>query len=260
MLAVVSGLLLATALMAMPLPQRSPRPKATAKSDAEPALKDWPFRVGEILDYRASWQDFLAAATLRLAVREMREFFGRPGWHLQALATTIAPVRYLYLMDDQFDSYCDVRGLTTLQFEMYLKETRKNESEILRFLPEGDPAPHHAGAVRVPAGTRDPLSALYALRTVDWSRTPTLTMPVFDGRKLYELRAKAEGSPVEVRVMAGTFLASRIELRAYYRGKERSDVHITLWIAADRARTPVLIEAQMPFGKVRVELQKAVRE
>ena len=47
---------------------------------------------------------------------------------------------------------------------------------------------------------------------------------------------------------------SRVTVRVYDRGRELTNVRIAILLANDSARTPVLIEAELPFGSVRAEL------
>jgi len=37
-------------------------------------------------------------------------------------------------------------------------------------------------------------------------------------------------------------------------GKELTDTRLWLWITKDAAHTPVLVEAEIPFGTARIEL------
>ena len=97
--AILAGLLLA-ALVAPA--QRKPSPKRALP--VQPAEAPVPFRAGEVLDYRVQWSKLLNAATVRLAVTERRPFYGREAWHFRALAHTVDPMRYLFALDDQFDS------------------------------------------------------------------------------------------------------------------------------------------------------------
>jgi hypothetical protein len=76
---------------------------------------------------------------------------------------------------------------------------------------------------------------------------------VFDGRKLYDVRAKKVGS-AEVQVPAGKFSTSTVEVKVFDNGVEMNDAHFTLYLAKDEARTPVLLEAVLPFAAARVEL------
>ena len=216
-----------------------------------------PFRVGEQLDYSVGWQNFLVAATAQVSVLERRSLYGHTAWHFQAVTHTVEPVRYLYPVDDQFDSYTDAGSLASLQFETYLRESGKHEDAVYRMSTEGEPARGDGPTVRVPAGTRDPLGAFFALRTNDWERSAEVSMPVFDGKKLYELRARKVSGVETVEVPAGSFKATQIELRVYERNREVLTAQFQLWLAKDAARTPVLIEAELPFGSLRVELTRA---
>ena len=227
------------------------------KIDPTPPALAVPFLVGEKLEFRGGWQFYDGAATLKLAVVERREFSGRMAWHFQAQATTLNPLRYIFILDDQFDSYSDAADLASRQYEAYIREQNKKEDRISPMSHEGEPAPAGGAAVRVPPGTRDPLSALYFLRTVDWARTPAVTTPVYDGKKLYELRARRGLAAEPIEVPAGKFTAARIDLRIFHRAVEQAQVRISLWLANDAARTPVRIEAELPFGSVRTELLRS---
>ncbi len=252
--AMLAGLLLAAALGA-PAAQHKPSPKRVAP--APPAETPVPFQAGETLDYHVQWARLLNAATVRLAVTGRRPFYGREAWHFRAMAHTIDPMRYLFVLDDQFDSYTDPTTLASLQYEMYLREQGKREDGIFRMTTEGDPAPGVGSAVRVLPGTRDALGYLYYLRSVDWQRTRETRVPVFDGKKLYEARARLDVDRSEVSVPAGNYAASRIEVRVYDRGHEVPQTRFWLWLAHDAHRTPVLMEAEVPFGTARVELTRA---
>ena len=217
-----------------------------------------PFRAGEKLDYRLLWSSFLVnAATVQLAVPERRLFYGRAAWHFQAVAHTVDTMRALFSLDDQFDSYAESANLISLQYEMYLREQGKHENHILRMSAEGDSAPGTGPAVRVLPGTRDAVAFLYSLRLIDWSRNKEAHGPVFDGHKLYEAKAQVVLERGDVSVPAGHYVASRIELHIYERGRELADTRFWLWLAHDAARTPVLIEAELPLGTARVELIRA---
>ena len=213
-----------------------------------------PFAPGERLDYAAQWNKFVTAATLELKVVERRDFFGRPAWHFQALAQTIDPVRMLYQIDDQFDSYTDATTLECRQYEMYLREQTKKEDLVVPMATRPDPARSGTHLYMVLAGTQDPVGVLYRLRAHDWAREPALRIPVFDGRKLYEVDAHRESEGLPLTVAAGNFIVRRISIRVLQGGAEVPNLKVWLSLAQDKAQTPVLIEAEAPFGTVRAEL------
>jgi hypothetical protein len=78
-----------------------------------------------------------------------------------------------------------------------------------------EPAPANATAARVLPGTRDPLGFLQFLRTTDWTKTKEVRGPVFDGHRLYDVRARLVAPTVSVQIPAGVFGASQIGLQFY---------------------------------------------
>jgi hypothetical protein len=239
--------------------QQAHRPSAARSKSrptpAAPSEAGVPFSGGERLSFRVLWSKFsVNAATLEFAVAEHRNFFGHPAWHFQARAQTVDTMHIVYPLDDQFDSYTDAVTLTSLQYEMYLHEAGKQENNSWRMTTGSDPAPPDVAAARVLPGTRDPIDFLYVLRATDWKTTPEIRAPVFDGHQLYEVVARLGQAVGQATVPAGQFDASRVDVRLFEHGQEVADTRFSLWLARDAARTPVLIEAEVPIGTARVEL------
>jgi hypothetical protein len=232
---------------------RPTMPSAAARATTPEAVV--PFRGLERLAFQVLFSKFtVKAAELQFHVVERRSFFGRNAWHFRATAQTVDTVRLLYPLDDQFDSYTDAVHLTSLQYEMYLREAGEKQDRTWRMDTGEDPIPDGVSAARVTPGTRDPLGMLYVLRATDWRKTPEVRMPVFEGRHLYDLQARLAGSASPVKVPAGEFSAAPIHVRVFERGRELTDTTFSVWLADDAGRTPVLIEASLPIGSARVEL------
>lgn len=215
-------------------------------------------RAGETLEYAANVSKLNSTvANLRIVVGEQRTLAGKLVWHLQAFAHTENPYRMVFELDDQFDSYSESGPLTSLQYEMHLSERGQKVDSVQRMLSSNkEAAPAGATATRVVPGTRDPLGLLHYLRSVDWDKTPEVHSPVYDGRKLYDVKARLGSRGEMVTVPAGKYNASKIELRVLDNGAEMKDAHFLLYLANDGARTPVLVEAVLPIATARVELTK----
>lgn len=194
------------------------------------------------------------AANVETTVVEQRNFFGHPAWHFRAVAHTMDTTRALFAIDDQFDSYTSAANLVSLQYEMYLHEQGKAQTNLYRMTAEGDPSPADATAVRVLPGTRDAIGFLYNLRAADWQRMAELKAPVFDGRRLYDVIARIDTPQGNVSVPAGNFPAFRVALHLFDHGKELTDTRLWVWFAKDTPHIPVLVEAEIPFGTARIEL------
>lgn len=212
--------------------------------------------VGEQLEFSGSVAKVNNVATLRLLVNGRKAIAGKDAWHLQAFAHTQNPLRMVFELDDQFDSYSAPGDFSSVQYEMRLSERGQKVQSIQRMSATGrDSAPPGASEARVLPGTRDPLGMMQYLRGVDWGKAPEVRGPVYDGRKLYDVRAQKIGS-ADVQVPAGKFSTSTIEIKVFDNGAEMKDAHFTLYLAKDQARTPVLLEAILPFAAARVELTK----
>jgi hypothetical protein len=244
------------AAVAAPRAAQPVQPNKVAAPAPDPGV---PLRTGEILDYTADVAKVSNVANLRLQVAERRNFLGKTAWHLQAFAHTENPLRMVFELDDQFDSYSDAGTLASLQYEMHLSERGQKVDSVQRMTATGrEPPPANGAQTRVLPGTRDPLGMMQYLRHVDWSKTHEVRGPVYDGHKLYDVRASLAGASQSVAVPAGTYTADKVEIRVFDDGAEMKDAHFFVYFAHNEARTPVLLEAEMPFASARVAL-KSVR-
>ena len=236
----------------------APVVRAEAKKAVPPVDTGLPLRSGEVLEYSANVSNLNNVATLKLQVAGHGNFLGKSTWHLKAFAHTENPLRMVFELDDQFDSYSDAGTLASLQYEMHLRERGQKVESVQRMTPTGkEPASANATQARVLPGTRDPLGMMQYLRSVDWTKTPEVRSPVYDGHKLYDVRAKLLAVSEKVDVPAGNYTASKIGIRVFDEGVEMKDASFSLYVANNAGRTPVLLEAVMPFATARVELLKA---
>jgi len=237
-------------------PSSSSRPSEppAKKAPAEPSFSP---KEGEILQFSASLAKVGNVASLRLAVVDKKQMQGKPAWHFQATAKTQNAMRLIFELDDRFDSFSEGNSFTGIQYEMHLNERGQKVESVQRLTITGkEPSTPGASSAIVLPGTRDPLGMMQYLRSINWEQTREVRSPVFDGRKLYDVRAKIIGTS-EVVVPAGRFTAATIEIRVFDNGVEMKDARFTLYLAHDQARTPVLLLAVLPFAEARVELQEA---
>jgi hypothetical protein len=106
----------------------------------------------------------------------------------------------------------------------------------------------------VEPGTRDPLGLLYAMRAVDWQHAPDFHSQVYEGHDLYEIAVHCEDPNDSARTAVASYPAARVSIRVFQYGREVTAIHFVGWIANDAAHTPVVMEADLPFGKLRAEL------
>ena len=234
-------------------------PSVTPPREVPPAPPVFVLRPGETLLYDANITKLNSTvARLKIVAVEKRNLGSKPSWHLQAFAHTENPYRMVFELDDQFDSYSDAGSMVSRQYEMHLSERGQKVESVQRMLPSvNDSPPPGVSAARVLPGTRDPLGMLNYLRAIDWSTVNEVRSPVYDGHKLYDVRAELAAKSVPVIVPAGSFKPMKIELRVLDNGLEMKDAHFLLYLTNDERRLPVLLEAVLPFATARVELAKS---
>jgi len=236
----------------------APALPANSKQVLPPADPELPLRAGEVLEYSANVSNLNNVATLKLQVVDRGNFLGNSTWHLKAFAHTENPLRMVFELDDQFDSYSDAATLASMQYEMHLSERGQKVESVQRMTATGkEPAAPGATQTRVLPGTRDSLGIMQYLRNVDWTKTAEVRSPVYDGHKLYELRAKRVPGSETVEVPAGNYRASKITIRIFEDGVEKKDASFTLYLANNTTHIPVVLEAVLPFATARVELLKS---
>jgi hypothetical protein len=234
-------------------------PTAVPAKEPLPPEPVFSLRPGETLEYDANVPKLNSTiAKLKIAAVEKRNTGSKSSWHFQAFAHTENPYRMVFELDDQFDSYSDAGSMTSFQYEMHLSERGQKVDSVERLLSSPhDPPPPNTSAARVPSGTRDPIGMLEYLRGVDWTHTNEVRSPVYDGHKLYDVRAVLAGKSAPVTVPAGKYNTTKIEIHVMDNGQEMKDAHFLLYLTNDAARLPVLLEAVLPVATARVELTKA---
>jgi Protein of unknown function (DUF3108) len=228
--------------------QKSTTPKASSKAAVVP------FRVGEILEYQLSWTSFVTAATVRLNVVERRNLYGWDAWHFRAVGSTEPPLRTLFVIDDQFDSYVDAVTFAGHQYEAYLDELGRKDKNIMELTPQGSVPRGNVASVIVPPATRDPLGFLESLRAYDWEHYSELRVPVFDGKNLYDIQAIREAVDDKISIPALKSDCVRIGVHVFESGKELEHIKIAIWLQSTGARMPLVIQADLPLGTFRMEL------
>ncbi len=240
-------------------PVAAPSGETNEKKGSVSAEPGFTLRAGESLEFAANVTKLNSTiANLKIVTAEKRNFYGKNSWHLQAFAHTENPYRMVFELDDQFDSYSEAGSFASQQYEMHLSERGQKVDSVQRMVSSPvDAAPADATAARVPAGTRDPLGLLQYLRGIDWGKTPEIKSAVYDGRKFYEVRAVLLGKAEAVKVPAGDYRVTKIEIHVYEGGAEMKNAHFLLYLTNNAARIPVLLEAVLPVATARVELTKA---
>lgn len=220
-----------------------------------------PFAPGEEVGLKVSYLGFGAG---ELSVRTWEGHMdGVPVWPIELEAKTRGLADTIFDVREHYVSYFDPTTRRALGSD---EDSRSGDDHtVIKVRLEGAEARIDRTTKRgrsestkaVHVDTHDILSAVYHLRTRTLAVGDEITLPVFTGKKAFDLVAKVTRRE-KVKTDAGTFDSFKIECRTAFEGKFSADDDITVWISADERRLPVRFEAPFSVGTLKVALVRYV--
>ena len=151
----------------------APLPTPTPNPNVNTSFENWPFTVGEQLNY----QIFIGSSTTPMGtatfqVRGRSRYFDNDGFYFSVNAQTTNALARVFTARDQIESYVEPKALFPFRTVMNLNEGRRRLSQTLAIAQESGSAVVNQGTrIEIPVGTHDYLSFFYAVRT--FNLTPT---------------------------------------------------------------------------------------
>jgi hypothetical protein len=213
------------------------------------------FAVGEAATYRVRWTSGPLDVPAGQATISAVAPHGSERFRFQVVATTAVWVSRFYEANVRLESAADDRILPLRYTELVDEGVRRTERQLdfdfgrreVRLTSGGTPI-----TLPLSAQSRDPVSALFFVRTLPISTGATFALPVNDNGRRLTLHVNVIGR--ESMTLDGrTWDAWKLEPRVSDR-IDRDPLAITAWVSADARRIPLVIEVSAGFGSVRVEL------
>jgi len=215
--------------------------------------------VGETQKYKVWWA-FIPAGEITLESGPQTEVNSVPALHFSLKARTYPALDLIYKFREQVDSYMDLEMSRSLLYRKKMVARSKRDVEVTFDWQQGQARYTNFNKskepIAVPAGTLDPLAALYFLRTLEFSEEMVMERPVTDGKKVVMGTAKVLGRE-EITVNGVTYDTFRVEpdmrdVRGVF--EQSKDSRMLLWISADQRRLLVKIKSKVMIGSFRAEI------
>lgn len=222
-------------------------------------IKETPFAVGEQLNYEVSWSSFVVAGELTLETKERRAVDGVDAYHVTAEAQSVGIVSaVVYKVKDVYDSFINATTLQPFRAEKNSRRGKKREQGVMVLDQQNGTATLEGGKeIKIPRGTYDLASLLYAIRRIDLTPGKTQNFTLIEDGKLYDLTVTVEGRE-KVGTKMGDFNTVRVSTKAASTNRSGKDPYrLNIYLTNDAERLPVLITATPYWGEVRVELISA---
>ncbi|HXI24491.1 MAG TPA: DUF3108 domain-containing protein, partial [Pyrinomonadaceae bacterium] len=207
------------------------------------AALDLPFKIGEQLNYRVFVGNTnTAIGSMSLSVKTRGRFFNRDGLQFTWLAQTsgggILPIK------DQMTSFVDPDTLVPFRTEINFAEGSWRNARNYNLDQERGLATVEGKTDRqeIPIGTHDLVSALYAIRTFDFSGLRQNAISIMAVDRPRTLFVKAERR--ETIELNGQKIPA-IMLKVTTDDSDPDKLQIRMWIGDDARRLPLRITASM---------------
>jgi hypothetical protein len=224
-----------------------------------------PFAAGESATYRVRWTSGplnLPAGEATISVAEPQ---GPEAFRFVIHAATASWVSPFFEADAQLETTATDRLLPLEHRETIVDGKRRIERRL-----EFDAVRHEVrmttggAAITLPlaAEARDPLTALFYVRTLPFQAGARFVVPLSDNGRRSRLDVTVDGLEtiqLDGRARPTWKLEPRLSERVEREGAQGSQggqgsISISAWLSADARRVPVIVEISAAFGTVRAEL------
>lgn len=237
------------------------QPAGRAAPRAAPRERSVPFKAGETLTYDVSWSSYVTAGTATMRVVEKRSSFGSTAYYIVAEARPSPLLGRLYTLYYKADTLLDSYTLLPQRGSIYSEEGRRRRFKVTRFDQARRQAQFEmrtASVIRtdhsLAADTQDPLSAIYALRTMRPEAGVRTTIPIADGGRIYRV-AVTYGQRERVTTGIGEISAWQITPVIFDDRKQVPARRLWLWLSDDARRLPVKLQVDLPVGSFQLVLR-----
>jgi hypothetical protein len=236
-----------------PTPRPAPTTQPTIPETPVPSDENWPFSVGEELNYRVFLGESNATAgTVTFQVRGRSRYFNRNGLLFTVKAQTTGTIARLFVANDQISTYVDPKTLLPYRTELNLSEGKRKKNQTLTINQDNGTLSTGGKTIQIPVGTHDYLSFFYALRTFNLTpqRRNAISILVEDGPKTLAVNAGKR----EI-ISLGEQKIPAIPLSLTTPDDRDNDKYqLRIWVSDDRRRLPLRITAKTEIGAVRADL------
>lgn len=222
-----------------------------------PWRKSQAFSDGEYLKFVLHY-GIIDAGEAELKVKKSPvKFEGRDAYHIVGTGKSIGAFNWFFKVRDRYETYLDVDGVFPWRFIRDIQEGGYDKKQSYSFYQNKAAVKTNKGnTYKIPNYSQDMLSTFYYARTLDFTDNyvgKVFTIPTFVDDEVFPLKIRYIGNET-IEIRNGTYRCMKFvpvlqEGRIF---EEEEDM--TVWITDDMNRIPVLIQAKVLVGSIKMEL------
>ncbi|MBP9160932.1 MAG: DUF3108 domain-containing protein [Flavobacteriales bacterium] len=247
----------AACVLSVGFAQKSPAPSPKDEVFPLRTVSHNAFQPGEKLTYVLHY-GWLNAGEATLELKEGdREIEGRKVLHAVGKGQSTGAFKAFYKVDDRYETFFDEEGVFPWVFTRRVDEGGYTFSQDYLYLQHRRKVTTQENKTYdVPASAQDMLSAFYFARTIDYSTaTPgqEFTIPCFMDNEEWNLRMRYIGKET-IKLRNGKFRCLKFQPVVQEGRVFKANDDLNVWITDDANHIPVLAEAKVLVGSIKMEL------
>ncbi|MBL7962677.1 MAG: DUF3108 domain-containing protein [Flavobacteriales bacterium] len=227
----------------------SPSPLRTLRHDA--------FRAGEKLTYVVHY-GLVDAGEAVIELKESdQEIQGRRLLRAVGTGRSLGAFNWFYKVDDHYESYIDREGVFPWVFSRRVNEGGYKFTQDYKYLQHKRQVTTQKQQTHaVPAHVQDMISAFYYARTFDFSNArpgDTYVIDCFLDDEVWPLRMKFVGRET-IKLRNGKYRCLKFQPIVQQGRIFKTNDDLNVWITDDGNKIPVLAQAKVLVGSIKMEL------
>ncbi len=214
------------------------------------------FRVGEKLTYVIHYGIINAGiATIELKSSDLK-IQNRQILHSVCRGKSLGAFNALFKVDDLYESHFDSLGVFPWVFNRNVNEGGYKFTQNYLFLQNRSIVVDGDSSISIPNYTQDMISSFYFARTMNFKNinaNDTLTIDCFVDGKYWPLRIKFIGYE-SVNIRIGKFKCLKFQPIVIEGRIFKTNEDLNVWISDDGNRIPILVQAKILVGSIKMEL------
>ena len=223
------------------------------------------FSTGEVLKYKVHYGLITAADAVIEVAPTLHYVNGRPCYRTTVTGKTNSSFDLFLRIRDTWQSYIDTAAIVPQRFYRNIEEGSYRKRETVDFNHYRNTAfvetkkknrPKDTDSYKIPENVQDIVSGFYYLRTLNYDRMQVgdkLNVQGFFDEESFSMQVTYKGREI-VSTKAGDIRAIKLTPKMPKNKLFNGEDAITVYLSDDKNKIPVLIQAEMFVGSVKVNL------
>lgn len=220
----------------------------------------WDIKTGEKLKYKVAFSSGLTGSVkggeASLSVKpSTTKVSGSTVYQAQLIGATTGVIEWFYQVSNNYETFIDTKTNAPVMYRQTVKENKYSSADTVYFDQKNKKATYKDKTITIPANTQDFVSMIYYVRTLDMGKMnkgDSFTIPFFTSDKVLNSKVIYNGLE-NIRANGKTVTCYAFKPQVGKGKMFNQDYPATIWISADDNRIPMLIEARMKVGRVKME-------